>query len=173
MIRGTVITALAALSLTTWGAGASFAREDISTPPGPAGLVVTRVVPGSTAALQGLEVGDVILSVNRNPVNRTPDLYLQLGRAGQVATLEVIDARTGGRNLVRVRPRYGRIGVEVQPAGWERGSPDESFWPNDTPPDWDPNRLPPVYPWANPWFDPWYRGMYPLPYPPPGALPGR
>jgi membrane-associated protease RseP (regulator of RpoE activity) len=170
MIRSPSIAALAALCLTTWGAGASFAREGLSTPPGPAGLTVTGVVPGSTAAQQGIEVGDVIVSVDRQPVNRTPDLYLHLSRAGQVATLEVIDGRTGGQNLVRVRPRSGRIGVDVRPGGWEYRSATEPLWPNDTLPEWGMHLLPqPVNPWNNPWN--W--GPYPLPWPPPGALPGR
>ena len=79
------------------------------------GLQVIQVARGSTAWRQGLEPGDIILSVNREPVRSLADLQFALSRAGRVAQLQVIDCNTGYPNLVNVYPVGGRIGVICQP----------------------------------------------------------
>ena len=79
------------------------------------GLQVIQVVRGSTAWRQGLEPGDIIITVNREPVRSLADLQFASSRAGRVAQLQVIDCNTGYPNLVNVYPVGGRIGVACQP----------------------------------------------------------
>jgi len=110
---------------------------------------VTQVIPGSTAALQGIERGDIIVRVDGNPVRSLADLRYWVGRAGRVAELEVIDWRTGWPNAVLVYPQFGRIGVDVRPTGLDNVRP-----------------IPPLYP-------PWNGGGRPTPLPGPSGLPGR
>jgi membrane-associated protease RseP (regulator of RpoE activity) len=189
MFRNTLFAGLVALGLTTWGATESFAQAPPQTYLRPQGLVVTQVIPGTTAAAQGIEVGDVIVSVDGHSVRSATDLQVRLGRAGQVAELGVIDVRTGWQNQVTVYPRQGRIGVDVQPR-----VDDVRPIPPVYPP-WDGNvrPVPPVYPPWNgnvrpirPIYPPWGNrqiplplpvnpgdGMHTLPLPAPGALPGR
>src|SRR5207247_2573215 len=109
------------------------------------------VIPGTTAAMQGIEVGDVIVSVDGHAVRSLTDLQLQVGRAGRVAELGVIDWRTGWQNSVTVYPRLGRIGVDVQPAPVDGGRPMPLPRPSN----------------------PWDGGVHPLPLPGPGVPPGR
>ncbi len=152
MYRSTFLAALAALGLTTWGAAQSLAASP-QVQLRPQGLTVTQVLPGSTAARQGIEVGDVILTVNGSSVRNLPDLHLRLAQAGPVAELGVIDCRTGWQNAVLVYPQFGRIGVDVQPARADNVRP-----------------IPLIYP-------PWDGGIRPLPGPgilsTPGVLPKR
>jgi predicted metalloprotease with PDZ domain len=131
MNRNKLIAALAALGLTGWGAAESFAQELPGVQLRPQGVVVTQVFPGGTAARQGIEVGDIIDSVNGRAVRSRTDLQLFLSRSGPVAELGVTDWRTGRLNAVLVYPQFGRIGVDVRPAS-----------PVDVRP------VPPVYP---PW----------------------
>jgi membrane-associated protease RseP (regulator of RpoE activity) len=79
------------------------------------GLVVTQVLPESTAWRQGIEPGDMIVSVNGVSVPSPADLQLVLSRAGQVAQLQVIDRKTGWPHLVNVYPVDGSIGITCQP----------------------------------------------------------
>jgi hypothetical protein len=165
MFRQTLFAALAALGLTTWVATESFAQTRLQPSLRPQGLVVTQVIPGTTAALQRIEVGDVIVSVGGDPVRSAADLHYRLGRAGRVAELGVIDWRTGWQSPVTVYPRLGRIGVDVQPASVGGVRPVPPVYP---PWDWNvrPTPLPrPVNPWDG--------GVSPLPLPGPGVLPGR
>jgi len=81
----------------------------------PRGLEVTRVVPGSPAALAGLERGDVIIAVDRQGV-RTPDeLHRLLHATGHRGELTVRDIRTGRLVVRNVFTRGGHIGVSVAP----------------------------------------------------------
>jgi serine protease Do len=53
--------------------------QDFHLPPsGPRGPIVTEIAPGSPAAKSGLQVGDVILDVNRQEVNKSVDVLKQL-----------------------------------------------------------------------------------------------
>src|SRR5262249_8091111 len=125
MFRKLLFVALVGLGLATWGATQSFAQtrpqpQPQLKPPRPElylkqyGLLVTQVLPGSTAGQQGIEAGDIIVGVDGNPVRSLADLNYWVGQAGRVAELEVIDSNTGWLNRVLVYPRNGRIGVVVQ-----------------------------------------------------------
>jgi membrane-associated protease RseP (regulator of RpoE activity) len=165
MVRNTLFAALAALGLTIWGAADSFAQTRPQTYLRPQGLLVTQVFPGSTAAMQGIEVGDVIVSVDGKPVRSPTDFQLRLRQAGGVAELGVIDWRTGWRNPITVYPQRGRIGVEVRPAPGDGVRPVPPVYP---PRDRGGRPVPLPLP-----VNPQDRGMHPLPLPAPGALPGR
>jgi S1-C subfamily serine protease len=86
----------------------------------PSGLQVLGVVPGSTAARQGIERGDIIVGVDGQPVRSREDLGHWITAAGRVARLQVIDSRTGWQQEVLVYPQAGKIGVSVQPVPWDR-----------------------------------------------------
>ena len=76
---------------------------------------VTAVTPRMPADRQGIEVGDIIVSVNGNRVASTDDLAFFLRRAGSVARLEVIDGRRPLDDPVflNVYPVNGRIGINA------------------------------------------------------------
>jgi membrane-associated protease RseP (regulator of RpoE activity) len=185
MFRNTLFAALAGLGLMTWGAAPSFAQAGPLTrlkPDQPqlylkqSALLVTQVLPGSTAAQQGIEPGDVIVSVNGNPVRSLTDLHYWVGRSGPVAQLQVIDCNTGWPNQVMVYPQNGRIGVDVIPTPLDGVGPVRPVYPP-----WGPPVPPirPIYPpWGNPVrplplpVNPGNPGMHPLPWPPPGGNPG-
>jgi S1-C subfamily serine protease len=86
----------------------------------PAGLQVMAVVPGSTAARQGIERGDIIVGVNGQAVRSRQDLALLINAAGPVAKLQVIDCRSGWQQDVLVYPQGGKIGVSLQPVPFDR-----------------------------------------------------
>src|SRR5262245_60292244 len=97
---------------------------------------VTAVTPRMSADRQGIEVGDIIVSVNGNRVASTDDLAFFLRRAGSVARLEVIDERRPRDDPVflKVRPVNGRIGInatQVRLPAWS-SRPDPT--PFSTPP---------------------------------------
>jgi membrane-associated protease RseP (regulator of RpoE activity) len=164
MIRNTLLALVAGLGLTTWGATQSFAQGRPGVALRPQALVVTQVFPGGSAARQGIEVGDVIVSVNGNPVRSAADLQLRLGQAGPVAELGLIDVRTGWQNQVLVYPTYGRIGVDVRPTSAGNTPPVRPVRPMYPP--WTPGGRPGVLP-----VNPGEVGTYPLPQP--GARPLR
>jgi hypothetical protein len=123
MSRKLLFAGLVAVSLVTWGAAESFAQvrplpqfNPGRTPLGlqQYGLQVVQVYGGSTAAMQGIEVGDVIVAVNNVPVRSQMDLNFLIGQSGRVASLSVIDGRSGALNQVLVYPFAGRLGVLCQ-----------------------------------------------------------
>ena len=75
---------------------------------------VTAVTPRMPADRQGIEVGDIIVSVDGNRVASTDDLAFFLRGAGSVARLEVIDGRRplDDPEFLNVRPVNGRIGID-------------------------------------------------------------
>jgi membrane-associated protease RseP (regulator of RpoE activity) len=163
MIRNTLLVLVAGLGLTTWGATQSFAQGRPGVALRPQAVVVTQVFPGGSAARQGIEVGDVIVSVNGNPIRSAADLQYQLGQAGRVAELGLIDVRTGWLNRVMVYPNYGRIGVDVRPTSAGTNPPIRPVRPVYPP--WTPGGRPGVLP-VNP--EEW--GTYPQPQPGPRPL---
>ncbi len=169
MFRNTLFAALAALGLTSWGAAESFAQESPQAFLKPQAVVVTRIFPGGSAARQGIEVGDVIVSVNGHAVRSSEDLRFRLGQAGRVAELGLIDVRTGWQNSVTVYPTHGRIGVDVRPTSPESDFPTRPVRPILPP--WNPGVRPTPPTPVNPpgW------GVRPLPVPgsPPSILPVR
>lgn len=152
MIRNTLAALLAALGLTTWGAAEASAQHGPKTYLKPQGVVVTWVLPGTTAARQGIEVGDIIAGVDGHPIRSATDLQFRLRQAGRAAELDLIDVRTGWHNTVTVYPQHGRIGVDVR----------STTLGNDRP----VRPIKPIYP-------PWNPGGRPAPLPAPGILTGK
>lgn len=62
----------------------------------PAGSVITAVVPGGAASVAGLEPGDVILSVDGEPVQSMAELRTRLYADGAGTALEVTARRSAG-----------------------------------------------------------------------------
>ncbi len=77
----------------------------------PAGALVAQVVEGGPAATGGLQVGDVILSLNGQPIVVSADLPHRVGglRPGTAVTLEVV--REGERKQLRLN--IGALPEEV------------------------------------------------------------
>ena len=149
MIRNTMVALLAVVGLTTWGArGVNRPRGGPQLYLKPQGVVVTQVFPGSTAARQGIEVGDIIVSIDGHSIRSRTDLQYRLAQAGRVAELGLIDVRSGWQNEVTVYPNQGRIGVDVR---FDLDGEDRPICP-----------IRPIYP-------PWTPGGRPTPLPLPGA----
>ncbi len=73
----------------------------------PAGVLVSDVYPGSPAARAGVEVGDVVLSVDDQPVNDDQSIRFRLAtrKVGETAALEVWrDGRTRNARLNAAAP---------------------------------------------------------------------
>jgi S1-C subfamily serine protease len=71
---------------------------------GAQGLVITDVEPAGAAAEAGLQPGDVIEQVNRQPVRSVEDLKSALSRAGSHPLLLLINRR-GSTAYMTLRPR--------------------------------------------------------------------
>lgn len=74
------------------------------------GVVVTQVAPESTAAAAGIQVGDVILAINRRPISGTEALRSQASLMTIGAAVELTVWRDGKRQTVRAwlaRPERG------------------------------------------------------------------
>jgi S1-C subfamily serine protease len=71
---------------------------------GAQGLVITDVEPAGAAAEAGLQPGDVIEQVNRQPVRTVEDLKSALSRAGSHPLLLLINRR-GSTAYMTLRPR--------------------------------------------------------------------
>jgi hypothetical protein len=67
---------------------------------GAQGMKIERVTPGSPAARLGLEAGDVILSVNGQPVRNQADYARLLDQGGGRVRLEILNGRDG-KKVVR------------------------------------------------------------------------
>jgi serine protease Do len=81
----------------------------VGLPEGARGVVVTGVDPSSDAATKGLRRGDLIMSVNRQPVTST-----------QALLAAVASARRAGRSSVLLLVKRGRapeafIGIDIGP----------------------------------------------------------
>jgi len=113
MVR-TLLFGAAAMSLAVCGATPVFAVQRQPLTLVQQALMITYVFPGGSAAQQGLQPGDVIVSINGNPVRSLMDLNRLVGQSGAVAQLQVIDCNSGSVNQVAVYPTFGRIGVAVQ-----------------------------------------------------------
>jgi serine protease Do len=71
---------------------------------GAQGVVVSEVDPDGPAAIAGLQRGDVIVQVNRQPVHTGTGLNEAIGRSGSRPVLLLINRR-GTTVFVTVRPR--------------------------------------------------------------------
>jgi S1-C subfamily serine protease len=74
-------------------------------PDGP-GMEVVRVYPGTAADLAGLQVGDVIHSINGHPTQRPGDLYRIIQQAAPegVLDLRVRTISDGSEHRIVARP---------------------------------------------------------------------
>ena len=75
-----------------------------------AGAKITEVTANSAAAKVGLEVNDVIVSIDGKPV-RTMEEYNKLMEGTKRVTLMVKDSRKGAFSKVEVPVTNGRIGI--------------------------------------------------------------
>lgn len=74
------------------------------------GVEITALYKG-TAAKEGLEIGDVILSFNGTPTPDFETLSRAVARSGSTAEVVVIRDDDGKRETVTLRPVNGQIGV--------------------------------------------------------------
>src|SRR6516162_4564677 len=101
MFRNMLMIAVTALGVLAWSSQTTFADSNSMQgkyrlrPPRQGyhwpqyGLQVTGVTPGSPAWRQGLQPGDVIASVNGNPVATLQDLRYWVGTTPYAAQLQV------------------------------------------------------------------------------------
>jgi serine protease Do len=86
-----------------WGLGLSDMspelREQIQAPSEIKGAVVERVLPGSSADNAGLQQGDVIVSVNRKPVQSAADVQQALASVGKGQDALVLVWSSGGSSF--------------------------------------------------------------------------
>jgi serine protease Do len=72
--------------------------------PSYSGVVVSEVVSGSPAQRAGLRAGDIILEVDRTPVQRAQALRWKVAQAGLGNTLRVRITRSGHPSLLAITP---------------------------------------------------------------------
>src|SRR4051794_33076955 len=76
------------------------------------GILVTAIVPGSTADQAGMQPGDIVRRVNDHRVTDLWDFVERLSQTNGVARLSVFDRARQQFRIVQVRPdRNGLIGV--------------------------------------------------------------
>lgn len=78
-------------------------REQLGLKPDVKGVVVTKVADDSPAADAGLQRGDVIEQINRQPVNSVADYQRLVGQAGKQSLVLLIN-RGGNTNFMVVQP---------------------------------------------------------------------
>lgn len=78
--------------------------QRLNLPPDTKGLVVTDVDPNGAAAEEGLTKGDVIVEINRQPVETTADAQSALDKAGDKPSLLLV-ARGGQTAYITVQPK--------------------------------------------------------------------
>jgi serine protease Do len=71
-------------------------RDQLQLPTDVKGVVVTNVQPGSPADNAGISRGDVILEVNRHPVQTADDVKRELGNVPQDKDAMVLIWSNGG-----------------------------------------------------------------------------
>jgi serine protease Do len=94
-----------------WGLGLADltpdTRDQLQTPKELHGAVIGNVQPGSPADNAGLQRGDVILEVNRRPVQSASDASRELGRVGQGQDALVLVWSNGGNTFRVLHPSQG------------------------------------------------------------------
>src|SRR5262249_32675185 len=78
--------------------------QELNLKPGTQGVVVDEVDPTSPAVAAGIQRGDVIQEVNRQPVRSAEDLRAAIDKSGAKPVLLLINRR-GETSFVAVRPR--------------------------------------------------------------------
>ncbi len=81
------------------------------------GLKVTQVKPGSPAAAAGIEVGDILVEVDRMALRSQDQLSDRFARSNGKISLTVRDVRTGRDVLVEVAGAPAPAGGPMQPFG--------------------------------------------------------
>lgn len=74
------------------------------------GVQLTYIAPGSAAARAGLEVNDIIVSINGTPMTSMDHLVYAV-RNSSVAQMDVINNRDGQHVNVTAFPRNGKLGI--------------------------------------------------------------
>lgn len=106
---------LAALAVVLLISSAAAAQETTPRPYlQPRGAEITYVRPGGPAYRAGLEVGDIIVEVNRHRIQSIPDLRHALQTAGYRARMTVINWRNGEHVALFVYPSGGKIGIDAR-----------------------------------------------------------
>ncbi|MFZ4641056.1 MAG: HhoA/HhoB/HtrA family serine endopeptidase [Nodosilinea sp.] len=92
------------LELTTDNIGTINQSQGLNLPSGQRGVVVLRVLEGSPAALAGLAVGDVILSINGAGITTPADVQsrVETSEIGKVLPIQV--SRKGKTETIAVKP---------------------------------------------------------------------
>lgn len=98
-------------------------RESMGLPAGTRGALVNSVTPGGPAARGGLQAGDVVTSLNGEPIVSSSDLTRRVGQAKAGDNLRLELLRNGRRQSIVVRSgtRPSRADLEAGRAG-----PDEN-----------------------------------------------
>ncbi|MFN3669836.1 MAG: trypsin-like peptidase domain-containing protein [Brevundimonas sp.] len=78
-------------------------REAMGLPEGTRGALVNSVTPGGPAARGGLQAGDVVTSLNGQPIVSSSDLTRRVGQASAGDTLRLDILRDGRRQTISVR----------------------------------------------------------------------
>lgn len=77
------------------------ARE-LDLPANTQGLVVERVAPGSPASEKGVEVGDLVMEINRQPVKTNEEATAAIEKAGSKPIMLLISKRNGQNRFVTI-----------------------------------------------------------------------
>jgi serine protease Do len=78
--------------------------RQLNLPRGTRGVVVTQVETGSAAEKAGVQPGDVIIELNRKPVQSIDDFQRLSAKLGKSDTVLLLIARQGGRLFVAINP---------------------------------------------------------------------
>lgn len=78
--------------------------ESLDLQPGTKGVIITAVEPGSSADDAGLRRGDVILEVNRKPVENESEFWRELRKAGKEQSVLLLVRRADGTLFLAMRP---------------------------------------------------------------------
>ena|SRR5438876_1142246 len=108
MLR-TLLTALLATGALITGVNQTVARPYLEK----RGAQITFVASGSAAEEAGLEVGDIIVSVNGTKIQSANHLVQVLKKSGGTAEIVLIDGN-GEQTTVTAYPRNGKLGIDMQ-----------------------------------------------------------
>jgi serine protease Do len=76
-------------------------RQQLQTPEGTQGVVITEIDPDSSASAAGLQQGDIIMQVNRKPVSAVPDFNAAVkAGASRESTLLLVKRGAGTQFVV-------------------------------------------------------------------------
>jgi serine protease Do len=78
--------------------------RQLGLPPATTGVVVVSVAPGSAADQAGIEEGDLIIEINRQPVRHTTDFKRLSAKLGKKETALLLTVRRGGKLFVPIKP---------------------------------------------------------------------